>query len=116
MLLVPWKEITHDRAYVDDVARNIVGFVPLGIAVYLYFLRRRQSNAAMLTILLGFATSLTIEIVQAYIPQRFSGMTDIITNGSGTALGVLLLQPRAIRIILERWDVLETPEAGATQG
>ena len=117
MLLVPWKEITHDWAYIDDIARNMVGFVPLGIAVYLYFLRIRKSNAAVTAILLGFATSLTIEILQAYIPQRFSGMTDIITNTSGTALGVLLLQPRAIRMMLETWGVVDaTPTAGAAQG
>jgi hypothetical protein len=117
MLLVPWKEITPLWIYLDDIARNIAGFVPLGIAVYLYFLRKRKNNAAMLTIFLGFATSLTIEIVQAYIPQRFSGMTDIITNTSGTALGVLLLQPGAIRMMLEKWDVIDAPsKAGASLG
>ena len=93
-----------------------VGFMPLGITMYLYFLRKRKSNAAVLTIFLGFATSLTIEIVQAYIPQRFSGMTDIITNTSGTALGVLLLQPRAIRMMLETWGVVDAPpQTGAAQ-
>jgi hypothetical protein len=108
-LLEPWKEITPLWIYIDDIARNIVGFLPLGMALYLYFLRKRTSNAAMLTIFLGFATSLTIEIVQAYIPQRFSGMTDIITNTAGTALGVLLLQPRAIRMMLGTWGLLDAP-------
>jgi VanZ like family len=116
LLLVPWKEITPLWIYIDDIVRNILGFVPLGIAVYLYFLRKRKSNAAMLTIFLGFATSLSIEIIQAYIPQRFSGMTDIITNTSGTALGVLLLQPRVIRMMLETWGVIEAPpQTGAAQ-
>jgi hypothetical protein len=115
-LLEPWKEITPLWIYIDDIARNIVGFVPLGIAMYLYFLRKRKSNAAILTIFLGFVTSLTIEIVQAYIPQRISGMTDIITNTSGTALGVLLLQPRAIRMMLETWGVVDAPpQTGAAQ-
>jgi hypothetical protein len=116
LLLVPWKEIEPLWLYVDDIVRNILGFVPLGIAVYLYFLRKRKSNAAILTVFLGFATSLTIEIIQAYIPQRFSGMTDIITNTSGTALGVLLLQPRVIRLMLETWGVIEAPaQTGAAQ-
>lgn len=110
LLLVPWREITPLWLYVDDIARNILGFVPLGIAVYLYFLRKRKNNAAILTIFVGFATSLSIEIIQAYIPQRFSGVTDIITNTSGAALGVLLLQPRAIRIMLETWGVIVAPQ------
>lgn len=116
LLLAFWKEVTPLWIYIDDIARNIVGFVPLGIAVYLYFLRKRKSDAAVLTIFLGFATSLSIEIIQAYIPQRFSGMTDIITNTSGTALGVLLLQPRVIRMMLGTWGVIEAqPQAGAAQ-
>ncbi len=115
-LLVPWKEITPLWMYIDDIVRNILGFVPLGIAVYLYFLRKQKNNAAVLTIFLGFATSLTIEIIQAYIPQRFSGMTDIITNTLGTALAVLLLQPRAVRMMLETWGVIVAPpQTGAAQ-
>jgi len=36
-------------------------------------------------------------------------MTDIITHTSGTALGVLLLQPRPIRVMLETLDILAMP-------
>jgi hypothetical protein len=116
LLLVPWKEITPLWIYIDDIVRNILGFVPLGIAVYLYFLRQQKNKAGILTIFLGFATSLSIEIIQAYIPQRFSGITDIITNTSGTAVGVLLLQPRVIRMTLERWGVSDAaPQTGAAQ-
>src|ERR1700722_6619616 len=33
LLLVPWKEIDPLWTYIDDIVRNILGFVPLGIAV-----------------------------------------------------------------------------------
>jgi VanZ family protein len=44
--------------------------------------------------------SFVVEVVQAYIPQRDSGITDIITNTLGSALGALLARPTLIRAIL----------------
>jgi hypothetical protein len=109
-LTPPWKEITPPWIYTDDIVRNIVGFVPLGMVFYLYLARvQRKRRAVFEAILLGGLTSLAIEILQAYIPQRVSGITDIITNTSGTGLGVLLLQPRPIRVMLETWGILATP-------
>ena len=109
MLTPPWQEITRPPIYIADILRNILGFVPLGILFYLYFSRGHgRGQAAGLTILLGATTSLLIEILQAFIPQRVSGMTDIITNTLGTCVGVWLLQPRAIRVILEKAGILRT--------
>jgi hypothetical protein len=98
ILRAPWNEFSADWHYVADILRNIAGFIPLGIFFYLYFSSASPSSrAALLTIALGATTSLVIEILQAFIPQRLSGMTDIITNTLGTMLGILLLQARPIR-------------------
>jgi hypothetical protein len=87
----PWNEFHNNWNYWQDVVINVGGFMPFGFFFYAYFVAiRRIKRAAGLTIAFGFAVSLTIEVSQAFLPTRDSGMTDIITNTSGTALGVML--------------------------
>jgi glycopeptide antibiotics resistance protein len=63
----------------------------LGFCVFAYLSSKPAIKlAAAITIILGFVTSLTIETLQAFLPTRSSGITDIITNTRGTAIGVML--------------------------
>jgi VanZ family protein len=87
----PWDEFRPNRSYAADVAINVVGFVPLGFFFCVYVKSRRLNRRPELTsILLGAGTSLLIEVLQAFLPTRSSGMTDLITNTVGTTLGVYL--------------------------
>jgi VanZ family protein len=83
-----WQEFSFSRSYLSAAVKNIVGFVPLGFCFYGYLLALRVSRAALATIILGAAVSVTIEVLQAYLPTRDSGTTDIITNTIGTWIGV----------------------------
>jgi len=44
----------------------------------------------VLTVFVGALVSLTIEIIQAWLPNRVSSMTDLLTNTFGALLGAVL--------------------------
>jgi VanZ family protein len=96
-LATPWQEFAPTWDYVNDLIRNILGFVPFGFALCGYlWLRGRKTKAVLIAILIGAASSFGIEILQGFIPQRESGLTDVLTNTLGTALGALLFTWRPI--------------------
>jgi len=87
----PRAEFNRPGDFWGAVRKNIVGFVPIGWCFYAYFSASRHfKRAALVTVSLGTLVSLTIEILQAYIPTRASGVTDLITNTIGSYIGVLL--------------------------
>lgn len=111
----PWKEFTADWQYVNDVLVNIAGFVPLGLLVYTYWAWSKNPQSALLyTVLAGGFLSLVIEVLQAYIPRRVSGMTDIITNTLGTAVGAVIAQSNLTRSVLARLRLIP-PHEGSTR-
>ena len=74
-----------------DVGLNIVGFVPVGFVFCAYFHSvKRVRFTALLVIGIGFLLSLTIELSQGFLPNRDSGVSDIVTNTTGTMMGVAL--------------------------
>jgi VanZ family protein len=103
VLTLPWHEYRSTWDYWTDFAVNIAGFVPLGFSFLAFFysvgaVRRPE----LVVILLGLATSLTIEILQAFLPTRNSGMTDLMSNTLGTAIGVLLYRWSYTQRLLSR--------------
>lgn len=81
-----------------DLAINIGGFILVGFAFTAYFSRVKPiSRAALTVVTLGLLLSLAVEVSQSLLPNRDSGMADLITNTTGTALGVLLYRWRPLQ-------------------
>jgi VanZ family protein len=96
-----WEEFVPRRSYWKDLFINIVGFMPLGFVFVAYWSSVRPiKHAVLVTTLFGFAISLTIEVLQSYIPTRDSGTTDLITNTLGTFLGAKLYDLKFARALL----------------
>jgi VanZ family protein len=98
----PWHEFQRSNDYFGATIKNIIGFLPFGFCFYaLLSLDHQATRAAMITVLLGAAASLTIELLQTFLPTRASGVMDLITNPLGTYIGVWLY--RAADRTLAAW-------------
>jgi len=116
MLTSAVKEFELNRVYVDDVLLNIAGFVPLGMILCVYFsLTRSRAQAILYATLAGGCLSFSIEVLQAYIPRRVSGTTDIITNTVGALIGAAVARPEWIRNLLRAVRVLPAANRAASQ-
>ena len=93
VLSPPWNDFRWDRSSLQDITINIVGFIPFGFffAAFLGKMKQlRKSTLYLTTALIGFAFSLGIELLQVYIPTRYSQLTDVICNVIGTIVGMVL--------------------------
>lgn len=106
-LTSPVREFRPDWKYAIEVVVNVAGFIPLGVILYACFLWSRRPLVAILMASVSAAfLSVVIEILQYYIPRRGSGITDIITNSLGAAIGALLTQIGICRRVLERLKLI----------
>lgn len=88
-LKLPWRGYHQGLSYWQDNAVNIVGFIPFGLCVFAYLSQVRGIRyPGAIAIILGFLTSLIIEVLQVFLPTRASDSTDLITDTVGTAIGV----------------------------
>jgi len=92
MLTSPWEDFQVSKSYAMDVAINIFGFIPFGFC-FAFFLSERdikKLGVVIIVLALGIGLSLFIEIIQAYLPDRSSQLMDVLTNATGTFIGIYL--------------------------
>jgi hypothetical protein len=86
-----WDEFYPGWSYYMNILINVCGFVPLGFCFCAYLSASRFPDRPVLAaIVFGAVVSFAIEALQSFLPTRASGMTDIITNTLGTAIGATL--------------------------
>jgi len=76
-----------------DITINIIGFIPFGFIVSLIISKMNlKSNFISLVMVLiaGFIFSLSIEILQVFLPNRHSSFLDILCNTSGAGIGYII--------------------------
>jgi glycopeptide antibiotics resistance protein len=93
ILVPPSKDFRFTRSYLMDVLTNILGFIPFGFffSAYLWIKKPRSIFRLLLaTTVIAGCMSLSIELIQVYIPVRNSQIMDIIMNIIGTSIGAAL--------------------------
>lgn len=74
-----------------DLGLNVLAYVPLGYFLTLGLVRPRHRGwAALLATLLATGLSLSLEIIQGWLPTRVPSSLDLACNGLGAALGAAL--------------------------
>ena len=84
---------THILAViVVPIIANTLLFVPWGFFLFiaLYTVERPTLQTYVLTLLLGFTFTCTIEAWQYFMPTRVADINDIIWNTAGVSLGAIL--------------------------
>src|ERR1051325_12112982 len=77
---------------VVPIIANVLLFVPWGFLMFicLYTEERPTVQTYVLTILLGFSLTVTIEGYQYFLPSRVADVNDVIWNTAGTVVGAIL--------------------------
>ena len=92
-LVLFWQDFSMSWWYFQDIfGANIAGFIPLGIVFSLLFFQYGKTsffNILAVTLYGGFI-SLTIELLQAFIPYRDSQLSDLLCNIAGHVSARLL--------------------------
>ncbi len=93
ILSMPWEDFQFDKSTAIDIAMNFFGFIPFGFlfTALLYSLGGKTRRYRLLVcVIAGTGISLFFELTQAYIPTRWSQVSDVFLNTLGTMAGAII--------------------------
>ena len=86
----PSPDLRLNQSFFQDVAVNILGFIPAGFffaALLLKAFPKRRLAVCLAAVLIGTGLSVLIELAQGWLPTRDSSLIDVACNTAGTILG-----------------------------
>ena len=91
-----------------DLVSNLLGYMPLGFLLFVAGVRSQRSagRAAWVSVAAGTLLSLSMEVLQNYLPQRVASNVDLTLNALGTALGTGVGAALHLRGGIARWQKL----------
>lgn len=88
--LVPPQDYWQRGPLYRDMTANVVLFLPFGVLLAVMLRRRMTPGATVLLVFCASALlSASIEVLQAFLPVRWSSLTDLLTNTAGGVLGAV---------------------------
>ena len=93
---IPFREIfryknIHDPMFIWNVQGNIILFMPFGFIIADVINLKSGKHNILLTMLVSFITSVSIEVIQMFIGRSFD-IDDIILNLLGAIIGHLIFR------------------------
>jgi VanZ family protein len=105
----PFVLVTGEPTPITDVVMNIGFFLPLGFIAF-HAQRQRSARSAILrATCAGLLLSATVEAMQFFTPTRNPATSDVLTNGTGAALGAIMAAlfrsqlERRLRLRAQAW-------------
>ncbi|HEY4246185.1 MAG TPA: VanZ family protein [Lacunisphaera sp.] len=99
---VEWSPFSGDlnMSTLRERALNGLMMMPLGLLAATYAMRSRAARPALIyATVLGLCSSVSVEMLQCFLPNRTPSLSDISLNTLGTFAGAM------VAILLERWNV-----------
>jgi len=111
-----WHQFRPNLSFLFDAVINLIGFIPVG-AVMCYWSSQSRSLPrkfeVKLILAFCFFLSLSIEIIQVWLPYRHSSILDLTLNTLGAWLGILLFQ--MLNTSLKNKSTARNKEEGGTR-
>ena len=86
-----------------DLVVNVLVYMPLGFCAALAFGNQSTTRKIIVATLVGAALSFALELLQAFLPNRVSSLSDLALNALGASIGAFIACNIAKEAHFGRW-------------